>query len=66
MKTILLKFIEYGTYESGHWNPETHAAFRIEIIESEGGYHTEEIEGRLPRPIYDALRDKLDHMVIEI
>ena len=65
-KTLTLNFVEYASYKSDTWNPETHIAARIEILESDKEYHTEEIEIRLPAEIYYALREKLDLLEIKL
>ena len=65
-KKITLNFIEYGTYKSKTWNPKTHSAARIEILESGKQYHTEEIKLLLPTEIYKALRKKLDGLTIDL
>lgn len=63
-KKITLNFVEEAILSS----PELadHAGGRIELWDSEKEYHTEEIRLLLPRPIFLALRDKLEGMVIEI
>jgi len=67
---ITLNFVEYGTYENPNWNPATDVAARIEILESDKQYHSQEIEVRLrgerARGIYNALCNKLDFMKITL
>lgn len=65
-KTITFNFVEYNTYKSKDWNPETYSAARIEIWESDKEHHTEEIELRLPKEIYKALREKLNGLTINL
>ena len=64
MKKITLNFVEeaIGIKKLS----DTHAGGRIELLDSEKEYHAEEIRLLLPRPIFQALRDRLDGMVIEI
>ena len=65
MKTITLNFVEEAILSSKELS-DTHAGGRIELLDSEKEYHAEEIRLLLPRPIFQALMDRLDGMVIEI
>ena len=65
MKKITLVFVEEGIM-SDKKLADTHAGGRIELLDSEQEYHTEEIRLLLPRPVFQALREKLEFMVIEI
>ena len=64
-KNITLNFVEEAIF-SHKGLAETHIGGRIELLNSEKEYHTEEIRLLLPRPIFQALREKLDGTVIEI
>ena len=62
---ITLNFVEEAILSSKEL-ADTHAGGRIELLDSEKEHHTEEIRLLLPRPIFQALRNRLDGMVIEI
>ncbi|OGZ58832.1 MAG: hypothetical protein A2728_00165 [Candidatus Spechtbacteria bacterium RIFCSPHIGHO2_01_FULL_38_11] len=64
-KKITLNFVEEAILSSKELS-NTHAGGRIELLDSEKEYHTEEIRLLLPRSIFQALREKLEGMVIEI
>ena len=55
-KEYTLRFIEEVMYGE---LAKTHAGGRIEIHESDKGYHKEEIRFLLPREMYQRLRNRL-------